>query len=149
MDNFSILFQEMSQRGPIVAILGLVVVPAFLIMLYGLRRARPTGSAPGPRPEPAAKSLVPLRQTSPPKPIVAAAASPARKAAILDDRAQIDRLFGYVGDSVKSGERAIAAHGQAARHLDSAEYQLQHLFAEFPVITRATSTAPVCDLPGL
>jgi endonuclease/exonuclease/phosphatase (EEP) superfamily protein YafD len=55
--------------------------------------------------------------------------------------AQIERLFGILETGAASAERAMTAHVAAAKHLDSAEYQLQRLFVEFPILT-ANRPAP-------
>ena len=47
---------------------------------------------------------------------------------------QIERLFGILDTSAASVERAMSAHLAAAKHLDSAEYQLLKLFDEFPML---------------
>lgn len=48
---------------------------------------------------------------------------------------QIERLFGLLEAGAASTERAAAAHLAAARHLDSAEYQLMRLLDEFPILS--------------
>ncbi len=56
-------------------------------------------------------------------------------------RSQIERLFGILETSAASVERAMSAHRAAAKHLDSAEYQLLRLFDEFPILTASRSVA--------
>ena len=52
---------------------------------------------------------------------------------------QIERLFGILESRAASVERAMTAHDAAARHLDSAEYQLLRLFDEFPMLAAGRS----------
>ena len=54
---------------------------------------------------------------------------------------QIERLFCILETSGASVERAVSAHVAAARHLDSAEYQLLRLFDEFPMLAAGRSQA--------
>lgn len=57
----------------------------------------------------------------------------------ISEHAQIERLLDIVAQAAPKAERMREAHDTAARHLDSAEYLLQRLFEEFPMLaaTRA------------
>lgn len=72
----------------------------------------------------------------------------------LSPAAQIERLFALIDGASQSTERAMAAHAAAAKHLDSAEYQLLRLFDEFPTLAavrrQSTATAEIVRMaaPG-
>jgi hypothetical protein len=74
-----------------------------------------------------------LAMTAAPRAVLAPTAAPST----LTPAIQIERLFAFVDDATRSAERAMVAHAAAARHLDSAEYQLLRLFEEFPVLAAA------------
>lgn len=61
----------------------------------------------------------------------------------LDENAQLERLFAIVARSVPSVDRMLQAQAAASRHLDSAEYQLERLFEEFPMLMAARAKSPV------
>jgi hypothetical protein len=56
--------------------------------------------------------------------------------------AQAQRMFAILDDAISSADRAISAHAAAAKQLDSAEYQLQRLFDEFPMLDASRSRPP-------
>ena len=78
---------------------------------------------------------------------VAAAVAPVRAYAPQDPDTQAARLFSIISDAAQSAERAISAHTQAARQLDSAEYQLRRLFDEFPLLASARRRKPLDVVP--
>lgn len=52
---------------------------------------------------------------------------------------QAERMFAILDEAATSADRAIRAHAAAGKQLDSAEYQLQRLFVEFPMLSAARS----------
>jgi hypothetical protein len=65
----------------------------------------------------------------------------------LDGPTQIDRMFAILDQAAASADRAVCAHAAAAKQLDSAEYQLQRLFIEFPMLDASRSRQP--QLPAI
>lgn len=64
--------------------------------------------------------------------------------ALQNDAHQSRRLFSLLDAAAVSAGRAIEAHKTASQHLDSAEYQLERLFDELPMLAafRTSNTAP-------
>ena len=135
------LFQHLTNVQPELLVLGWVALLAAHV--YGIirlrRRRRDAGNARRPSDVSSTQYQASLDQAS-----LAARIMPRDNAS-----AQIHRLFGILETSAASVERAMSAHRSAAKHLDSAEYQLLKLFDEFPMLAANRGASKVLTSVGV
>ena len=112
-----------------------VVVLLLAALLVGMIRRRGSGSRATNRSPALTHETAPINATR-------LATLPEPTSSLPQVSMQAQRMFAILDDAALSAERAISAHAAAAKHLDSAEYQLQRLFDEFPMLDVSRARQP-------